>query len=95
MTWSPMDDLSVTLNADYTGDQRDTDFGQCVFVPSFSCENVELDSFTLVGANARFNISDEMAITLRGANLLDENYQELLGYASPGRGIFAGLELAF
>jgi len=65
----------------------DTDFA--------TFQNVELDSFTLVGANARYRLSDTVALTLRGANLLDEEYHEIVGYASPGRAVFGGLELDF
>ncbi len=86
-TWHPVDDLSLTVNLDHNGQQLDTDFA--------SFETVELDSFTLIGANARYNLSDEVAFTLRGSNLLNETYQELVGYASPGRAVFAGLELDF
>jgi vitamin B12 transporter len=86
-SWVPSDALTLTLNLDHNGNQLDTDFS--------TFQNVELDSFTLVGANARYNLTDELAVTLRGSNLLDENYEELVGYASAGRGIFAGLELDF
>ena len=54
-----------------------------------------LIGFTLVGANARFNVNDFAALTLRGSNLLDEDYQEVVGFASPGRAVFGGLELEF
>ena len=75
------------MNVDHNGKQLDTDFA--------TFQNVELDSFTLVGANARYRVTDQFALSLRGSNLLDENYQELVGYASPGRAIFAGLDLDF
>ena len=86
-SWTPTEAVSLTLNLDHNGAQLDTDFA--------TFQNVELDSFTLIGANARYNLTDHVAITLRGTNLLDENYQELVGYASAGRGVFAGLELDF
>ena len=86
-TWTPIDALVVTLNVDHNGDQLDTDFATFL--------NVKLDSFTLIGANARFNVSDEVALTLRGSNLLDEEYQEVVGFSSQGRGVFAGLEFDF
>ena len=54
-----------------------------------------LDSFTLIGANVRYSLNDNVAITLRGSNLLDEDYQEVVGFASPGRAVFGGLELEF
>lgn len=86
-SWTPTEALSLTLNLDHNGEQLDTDFA--------TFQNVELDSFTLIGANARYTLSDYVALTLRGTNLLDENYQELVGYASAGRGVFAGVELDF
>jgi len=85
--WTATEDLSLTVSVDHNGSQLDTDFA--------TFQNVKLDSFTLVGANARFHVTDEVALTLRGTNLLNETYQELVGYASPGRGAFAGLELEF
>jgi len=86
-TWEPIDALALTLSIDHNGEQLDTDFA------TFS--DVTLDSFTLVGANARFNINEHVALTLRGSNLLDEDYQEVVGFASPGQAVFGGLELEF
>jgi len=86
-TWTATEDLSLTVSIDHNGSQLDTDFA--------TFQNVKLDSFTLFGANARFRVTDEVALTLRATNLLSETYQELVGYASPGRGVFAGLELEF
>jgi len=79
--------LDLTLNVDHNGEQLDTDFA--------TFQNVELDSFTLIGANIRFHVTDEVALTLRGSNLLDEDYQEVVGFASQGRAILGGLELNF
>lgn len=86
-TWTPLDKVALTLNVDHNGKQLDTDFA--------TFQTVELDSFTLIGANARFGVSDNVALTVRGANLLDETYQEVVGFSSPGRAVFAGVELDF
>ncbi len=86
-TWTPIDDLSLTVAVDHNGSQLDTDFA--------TFQNVELDSFTLVGANARYHLSDNIALTIRGSNLLDEKYQEVVGYASPSRAVLGGLEFDF
>jgi len=86
LTWNA-DPFSVTLSADHTGSQIDTDFA------TFS--RVELDSFTLVGLNLNYHINDIISVSLRGENLLDENYQEVVGYTSQGRGIYAGLRADF
>ena len=86
-SWQASDKLNLTLFVDHTGSQIDTDFA--VFAP------VTLDAFTLVGLNASYDVTDQWALTLRGENLLDEDYQEVVGYASQGRGIFAGLRARF
>ena len=86
LTWDA-DPFSFTLSADHTGSQIDTDFA--------SFERVELDSFTLIGLNARYQLNDVISISLRAENLLDENYQEVVGYTSQGRGIYAGLRADF
>ena len=86
-TWQPIDKLNLTGSVDHTGSQMDTDFS------TFAA--VELDAFTLVGLNAAYDISDEVTLTLRGENLLDENYQEVVGYASQDRGIYGGLLVRF
>ncbi|PHS36166.1 MAG: hypothetical protein COA91_12475 [Robiginitomaculum sp.] len=86
-TWTPTQALSLTLSADHNGSQIDTDFA------TFS--RVELGAFTLVGLNIRYNLNDVVTLSLRGENLLDENYQEVVGYASQGRGGYAGISANF
>jgi vitamin B12 transporter len=49
----------------------------------------------LVGARAQYAVSDHVSVSLRGENLLGENYQEIVGFASPGRAVYAGLSLDF
>jgi len=75
------------VSVDYNGEQLDTDFA--------TFQNVELDSFTLIGANVRFGITNNVALTLRGSNLSDEDYQEVVGFASQGRTVLGGIEFDF
>ena len=86
-TWQASDALSVTGSVDHTGSQFDTDFA------TFS--TVKLGAFTLVGLNAAYNVNDVITLTLRGENLLDEDYQEVVGYSSQGAAIFGGLRARF
>ena len=87
LDWQASNRLGLGVFVEYTGDQLDTDFA--VFSP------VTLDAFTLVSATARYDLTDQVHLTLRGDNLLDEDYQELVSYASPGRAVYAGLSLDF
>ena len=88
-TWKPLDVLSFTASVDHTGSQLDSDFS------TFPSTARELDAYTLVGLNAAYDVNEIITLTLRGDNLLDEKYQEVLGYASQGRGIYAGLRARF
>ncbi|MBL4853502.1 MAG: TonB-dependent receptor [Robiginitomaculum sp.] len=86
-TWTPVEPLSVTLSADHNGSQIDTDFA------TFS--RVELEAFTLVGLNIRYSVSDIVTLSVRAENLLDEDYEEVVGFASQGRGVYAGINANF
>ena len=86
-TWQATDALSLTANIDHNGSQLDTDFG------TFS--TVTLDTFTLIGGRASYKVNDFATLTVRGENLANEDYQEVFGFASPGRAVFGGLSLDF
>lgn len=68
------------------------DFGGFTALP---VQTVELSSFTLIGANISYNINDVLTVSVRGENLLDEEYQEIVGFTSPGRQIFGGVRAKF
>ena len=87
LTYNPIEALSLTATLDHNGSQLDTDFG--------TFQNVTLDAFTLIGLNAAYDIDDNFTLTLRGDNVLDEDYQEVFGFAAPGRGVYAGLKANF
>ena len=87
--WRATDDLTLTGSLDHTGEQLDTDFS------SFPSQDVTLDAYTLVGLNGRYTISDQFSLSLRGENLTDETYQEVLGYASQGRAVYFGIGADF
>ena len=94
-TWTPIDPLSFTLSAEHTGSQIDTlsRLDPVSFI--FTRSRIELGAFTVVGLNIRYSLNDIVTLSLRGENLLDEDYQEVVGYASQGRGGYAGIRVNF
>ena len=52
-----------------------------------------LDSFTLVNIGASYEIADGISIFARGENLLDDNYQEVFGFGTPGIAGYAGVRI--
>ena len=83
VSWQATDAFRASLFVDHTGSQLDTDFA--------TFTDVELDGFTLVGANVSYAVSDAWRIYARGENLLDEDYEEVVGYRSPGAALLVGL----
>ena len=87
ITYIPNDDILISTSLDHNGSQLDTDFS--------TFQNVRLDAFTLVGVNASYRVNDNFKFTLRGDNLLNEDYQEVVGYTSQGRKLYAGFQTNF
>ena len=54
---------------------------------------MELGDYTVVGLSLDWRLADRLRLRGRVANLLDENYVESVGFPSPGRTFFVGLEL--
>ena len=85
LSWRPEVAVSASVSADYTGEQTDTDFG--TFLP------VTLDAYTLVSGQLRWTPRDGVELYARGENLLDEDYQDVFGFDTPGRAVYFGLRL--
>lgn len=65
-------------------DRRDT----------FPFDVVGLDSHWLAGARVAYALTPKVELFVRGSNLLDAEYQDVAGYRTEGRGLFAGVRLA-
>tara|TARA_R110002074_G_scaffold12889_18_gene46876 strand:- start:1825 stop:3720 length:1896 start_codon:yes stop_codon:yes gene_type:complete len=85
LDWHPDASWSASMTLDHTGEQLDTDFG--------TFQDVTLDAYTLVGGQLRWQARQGVELYLRGENLLDEDYQDVFGYHTPGRGLYLGLRL--
>jgi vitamin B12 transporter len=81
------DGVRIGLALDHVGEQGDFDFGP------FPLRLVELDAYTLATLTAEYPVTERLAVTLRGENLLDETATDVFGYTAPGAGVFVGLKL--
>lgn len=77
----------LDLGVDYNGEQQDIQFSNFFATRS----NVTLDDFVLVTVTASYELIDGVALYARVENLLDESYQEILGFSNPGIGAFVGI----
>ena len=65
------------------GEREDLDF--------FTLERVTLDAYTLLDAVIDVKITERLDAFVRGRNMLDEQYQTVLGYGRPGLTVFGGI----
>ncbi|MGH8247123.1 MAG: TonB-dependent receptor plug domain-containing protein, partial [Gammaproteobacteria bacterium] len=78
---------NLNLNVHYNGEQVD------LFFPPFpqSLTRVTLDEYVLVSLAAEYRILENVVLFGRVENLLDEDYEEVLGFGTPGLGAYAGV----
>jgi len=73
----------------YVGKRRDMDFDQ------FPAASVILDDYLLASANLAFRLLPQLELYARAENAFDADYQDVIGYDTPGRTIYAGLRVTF
>jgi len=80
-----------TLTVRYNGRQEDVAFTDPSFVPV----RVSLQEYVLVNLNAEYRLIGGVSLFGRVENLFAENYEEVFGFATPGRGAFGGVRARF
>ncbi len=82
---------NVNVALVFTGERED------IFFPPFPAESevVTLDSYSLVNVAASYRVTARAELYGRIENLLDEDYEDIYGFANPGIGAFAGLRMTF
>ena len=82
---------NLNLNLNYNGSQQDVFFSPATFTQ----ELVDIDAFTVIDLAASWKLTHSLELTGRVSNLLDEDYEEVLGFVRPGRAVYAGLRGRF
>ncbi len=77
---------NFNLGALFNGQQEDNEF-----VNATPETRVTLDSYTLVNAALSFDLTPGVQVFVRGENLLDEDYNEVFGFRSPGAAGYLGV----
>ncbi|MDH7499198.1 MAG: TonB-dependent receptor, partial [candidate division NC10 bacterium] len=80
---------NFTLSYRYVGKRFDYDYN------TFPATRVALSKYALVNLAASYDLTPHFQIFGRVENLFDEDYEEISGYGTPGRSVFAGLKLSF
>jgi vitamin B12 transporter len=79
--------LAVGGSLAYVGSRLDSDFDL------FPAAVVRLDDYVLANLRVAYRLSDELELFGRVENAADSDYQDVFGYNSPGRSLYAGLRV--
>jgi len=79
--------FSGTLGLVYVGQRQDEDFT--------TYQNITLAGYTLVNLYASYAVYKNVTVFGRLENLFDEQYEEVLGYGTPGRAGYGGVKVTF
>jgi vitamin B12 transporter len=91
--WRLLDSRAdVNLNLTYVGKRSDTYFE---VAPPFGTQTFSLDSYYLASVAISYQLTEQVRMYARVENLLDDNYEDIYGYNTAGRGAYAGVGLSF
>lgn len=79
---------SVSAGVRRVGERADRDFS------TFPAGRIAMNAYTVVHAGAEFDLAALGSVVVRGDNLLDADYQEVLGFRAPGRSFSVGVRVA-
>lgn len=82
LNWRPIEKLSTNISVTYNGDELDS-------------SGAMVASWTRVDLRASFDLTESLSLYGRIDNLFDEDYQQVLGYGTPGISAFAGIRARF
>ena len=60
----------------------------------FPFDRVALGSYWLAGGRVAYEVRPGIELFARGSNLLDQSYEDVFGYRTEGRAVYAGIRLA-
>lgn len=87
--WGEAGRLSWGASLAYVGTRLDTDFDL------FPAAVVRLHDYVLGSVRLSYRILQELELYARMENAFDADYQDVVGYNTPGRTVYAGLRVAF
>ena len=80
--------LTYGASLAFVGRHTDTNFN------AFPFQTVTLRSYWLANARVGYSIRPGLELFARGSNLLDQHYQDVFGYRTEGRAMFAGISVS-
>jgi vitamin B12 transporter len=86
-SWRPLDKLTLAASVIYVGSRLDVNYA--------GTADVRAPPYTLVNLDASYQLTATVAVFARVENLLNEHYEDVVGFLRPGLGVFGGVRVAF
>lgn len=87
IAYGTADRLTWGASLAYVGKRRDTDFDL------FPSPVITLDDYVLASARIAYRVLPQVELYARIENAFDADYQDVVGYNTPGRTVYAGLRV--
>ncbi|OVE73758.1 hypothetical protein BVX94_03060 [bacterium B17] len=91
LNWQCTDAANLNVNVLYVGERNDSYYDSSMF----ASVDVDLDEYVLVNLAGTYDVTDNVQLLARVDNLLDEEYEEVAGYGTPGLSGYGGVKIAF
>ena len=88
------DELSLRISYRYTGSRYDAGYDPSLG-PYGALRRLDVDAFHLLDFSAIWQATKNLTATLRVENILNEQYREVVGFRTRGRGVYAGVRFSF
>ncbi len=92
--YRPSDMFSFTVSSRFVGSRDDIAYSPALG-PLGALQFNEVDAYNLTDLGARYEVSQNLAFNIKIENIFDENYREINGYQTKGRGFFVQGQLSF
>jgi vitamin B12 transporter len=86
-SWRPFDRVTLAVTAIYVGAREDVSYSGAAAVRAAPYYLVDLDG--------SYRLTPSVALFARVENLLNQHYEDIVGFLRPGLGVFAGVRVAF
>ena len=87
VTWAVSDDASLTASLLFTGRRFDNDYS------TFPASRASLGSYALVNLSGSYNLTERVSLFARVENMFDREYEQVVGYGTPGAAVYGGFKL--
>ncbi len=90
--YSPLDNLSINAVYRYAGSRFDSGYDEKLG-PYGALNQYKVNYYNLIDLGVNWQINKQLAISFKLENVLDETYQEILGYQTRGRSAYLKLNV--